>query len=327
MAPLAPTKKPPKINATLALQGLADAAAHDWVVGLSGGRDSVALLNVLISARKATPGKLRAVHVHHGLSPNADAWAAFCESLCATLNVPITVTRVQVDVRPRMSVEAQAREARYFALKNTYDANEIVALAHHADDQIESCLLQLLRGAGPRGLAAMPLFAPANTKRPPLWRPLLGVTREQIDEYVEHHALTHIEDESNTNTRFKRNALRADVLPVLAKHFPAYRTSILRAIEHQQAVVAMLDDATVESAHLSTLPLARLRETNAAQAAEHLRRWLQAQGFPMPPATRTREAVRQLRALTTDQRFRLQLADGWALVVERDELHARPLAA
>ncbi len=291
------------------------AEAREIIVGVSGGRDSVALLHALhLSAHSP---KLRAVHVHHGLSAHADAWAAFCETFCKTLGVRLDIARVHVETGARISVEAAARTARYAALRAACGADSVVALAHHADDQIESFLLQLLRGAGPRGLAAMPDFSQANATRPALWRPLLGVTRADIAAYVSAHGLTHIEDDSNVNRRFKRNALRLDVLPQIETHFPDYRSALLRSIQLQQTALATINELTVPAAQTGPLPLEILRDCTLEHSTERLRRWLSHNALPLPPATRTREAVRQLREITNDQHFRLQLGLAWELRVKQ----------
>ncbi|WP_233196532.1 tRNA lysidine(34) synthetase TilS, partial [Chromobacterium sinusclupearum] len=164
-------------------------------LGLSGGLDSVALLSLLCAAREhRSELVLSAVHVHHGLSPNADAWAAHCQALCDSLGVPLRIERVQVSAGGGESLEAAAREARYAAYRRS--AAEVIVLAHHQDDQAETVLLQLLRGGGVKALAAMP----ALRELPPgkrLWRPLLNFTRQQLEDHVRAQGLAWVEDESN----------------------------------------------------------------------------------------------------------------------------------
>jgi tRNA(Ile)-lysidine synthase len=295
--------------------------ATTLAVGLSGGRDSVALLHALRDSERSTG--LRAVHVHHGLSTHADTWARFCVDLCANWNVPCKVVQVRVETGPRISVEAAARQARYAALSTVLSPNEVLATAHHADDQIESFFLQLLRGAGPRGLAAMSAVSSATSKRPALFRPLLALSRAEIDHYVSEHALAHIEDDSNDDHRFKRNALRKELLPVLERHFPDYRVGVLRSIALQQNTLAALDTTTQLAAVRGPLPLTALRGISPSVACEVLRRWLHHNELPLVPARRTQEAVRQLQSLTTDQDFRLALDGAWVLIVRGQSLHAR----
>jgi tRNA(Ile)-lysidine synthase len=187
------------------------------VIALSGGRDSVALLDATLGCSEARALNIVAVHVHHGLSIHADEWAQFCAKLCGARNVRFLERRVDVPRFPRTSVEAAARRVRYDALADAASAVNARALflAHHQDDQAETVLLQLLRGAGPHGLAAMPSsrIDPAGW----LWiRPLLDVPRSAIDAYIHGRRLAWIDDDSNIDSRFARNALRARVVPSLA---------------------------------------------------------------------------------------------------------------
>src|SRR5204862_1439348 len=150
-----------------------------------------------------------AIHVHHGLSPNADRWADLCSAQCTTRNVALNLHRLHLARAPGESLEAQARDARYECLLSA--GVDVVTLAHHADDQAETVLLQLLRGAGPQGLAAMPAFRPGH---PALLRPLLELPREALAAYAAARALTWIEDESNADRRHARNFIRHEIAPV-----------------------------------------------------------------------------------------------------------------
>jgi tRNA(Ile)-lysidine synthase len=190
------------------------------LVGLSGGVDSVVLLHAL-----AQEGlDLGAVHVHHGLSPNADEWARFCRRLCARLRVRLTVRRV----RPKKKTEEAARAARYAALRKLpFGA---LVLAHQLDDQAETVLLNLLRGAGPRGASGMPARGTIDGRV--LLRPLLDVSREAIVAYARDHGLEWVEDESNASDAFSRNFIRLHVAPLLASRYPRWREALARAARH-----------------------------------------------------------------------------------------------
>src|SRR5690348_10777764 len=191
-------------------------------VGLSGGVDSVVLLHAL---SRYLP--LRAVHVHHGLSRNADAWTRFCRALCKRLDVPLTVRRVRVRQNGR-GLEAAAREARYAVFEKL--PVEAVALAHQLDDQAETVLMNLLRGAGARGASGIPAVRRFRGKL--LVRPLLDVPREAIAGYARHHGLGWIEDESNTLEDLTRNFLRRRIGPLLAERYPRWREALARAARH-----------------------------------------------------------------------------------------------
>ena len=193
-------------------------------VGLSGGVDSVVLLHQL---KKNSQAKLRAVHVHHGLSPNADAWASFCRSFCKRLGIPLSVTRVSVR-RAGKGLEAAAREARYDAFRR--DKAKVIALAHNLDDQAETVLMNLLRGAGARGASGMAEHSRLGDKT--LWRPLLGMPRPKIEAYARKHKLEWIEDESNANEALTRNFIRRSVGPLLEQKFPQWKRSLARAARH-----------------------------------------------------------------------------------------------
>ena len=191
-------------------------------VGLSGGVDSVVLLHAL---SRHLP--VRAVHVHHGLSGNADAWARFCRALCRRLGVPLTVRRVRIRKNGK-GLEAAAREARYAVFDRL--PVEAVALAHQLDDQAETVLMNLLRGAGARGASGIPVVRRFHGKL--LVRPLLEVPRELIVDYARQHGLPWIEDESNAAEDLTRNFLRRRIGPLLAERYPRWRQALARAARH-----------------------------------------------------------------------------------------------
>ena len=193
-------------------------------VGLSGGVDSVVLLHLLSQNREI---RLQAFHVHHGLSPNADSWAKFCVAFCKSLDVPLVVRKVSVR-RAGKGLEAAAREARYAAFAKA--KADCLALAHNLDDQAETVLMNLLRGAGARGASGMPVRARFGEKT--LWRPLLGTTRSEIQAYARRHALEWIEDESNADESLTRNFIRRRVAPLLETKFPGWKESLARAARH-----------------------------------------------------------------------------------------------
>src|SRR5437899_6891392 len=184
------------------------AALLGVAIGLSGGRDSMVLLDALAAATPAHGVSLSALHVHHGISPHADSWAEFCAVECARRAVPFTVHCVQVQDAATLGIEAAARAARY-AVFETIVA-DFIALAHHAGDQAETLLLQLLRGAGPQGLAAMPLVRPLHSGCA-LLRPFLSLPDSAIEAYAKARELAWVDDESNASTTLKRNFLRHEL--------------------------------------------------------------------------------------------------------------------
>lgn len=253
---MASSRKPPSADpGGLALRG------RRVAVGLSGGVDSVVLLHLLREMRRRAGFRLEAIHVHHGLSPHADAWARFCRSLCLRWRVPLAVRRVRV-VRRGRGLEAAARAAR----RSAFEAHpaEVIALAHHLDDQAETVLLNLLRGAGVRGAGGMPVVGRLGGKS--LWRPLLAERRASLVAYARAHGLRWVEDESNADASLTRNFLRLRVGPVLETRFPRWREALGRAARH----MARADDRA-ERALRAYLRRAGLRAPSEAKLAEMLR--------------------------------------------------------
>jgi tRNA(Ile)-lysidine synthase len=196
-------------------------------VALSGGVDSAALLQACHGIRARQPAvTLRAIHVSHGLQPTAADWPAICAALCTRLDVPFETIDLQLVPPPGASVEAAARDARYAALQSRLAPGEALLTAHHQDDQLETVLLQLFRGAGLAGIAAMPASAPLGHGL--LLRPLLGVTRAEIDAYARAAGIGRIEDPMNLSPRFDRGLLRRDVIPVVRARWRNTKSSARR---------------------------------------------------------------------------------------------------
>jgi len=269
---------------------------------LSGGRDSMALLDAGARALRERGRDAIAFHVHHGLQAGADAWAAHCARECVSRGIAYAERRVSVPVIPRGSVEASARDARYAALRELARERGVttIALAHHQDDQAETLLLQLGRGAGPAGLAAMP--AEHVDADGLAWcRPLLGVTRAAIAAYAEALALPHVDDPSNADKRWRRNAVRGDVAPAWRAAMPGYPATIARAAEHQADAAALLDalaerdaqDAGYDAA-AGSFAAATLVALDDARARNLMRWFLRRHGLPPPSSARLRAMVDQL---------------------------------
>lgn len=213
-------------------------------IGLSGGADSVALLHALTLYRDSVSGSLNlaAIHVHHGLNANADAWADFCAALCREYAVPLAIERVKIDAHS-LGVEAAARLARYRAFAAQMGSGSL-ALAHHADDQVETQLLAMLRGGGLRALAAMPEQRVSGSLN--ILRPLLNASRVEIEQYIQQHHLPHIHDSSNDNTDFLRNWVRHDLLPHIQARVPHIQQHILGSIAVLQDELAILNNVLAQ---------------------------------------------------------------------------------
>lgn len=282
------------------------------LLGLSGGMDSVVLLHLLHGLASRYGWRISALHVHHGISPNADAWADFCATLCAAYGVPLHIERVNISaLRGEHGIEAAARRLRHAAFAR--QDCDFVALAHHADDQVETMLLQLLRGAGIRGAAAMPVLSrvegavlhthsrserPASEFRHATLRPLLDVPRRDLLEYAQQHGLRWVEDESNADDSYARNFLRHRLLPVLEQKFPAYRDTLSRSTRHFAEASELLDELARQDApdweSRTPLEIAFLRSLSRPRAKNLLRYFLHTNRVPMPHDAQLAEMLHQL---------------------------------
>lgn len=268
-----------------ALRGMPARPLH---VGFSGGVDSAALLHLLSGITAARDAGLRAIHVHHGLSPQADAWAAHCQRFCDALGVPLTILRVEVVRDAGDGLEAAARKARHAAFGSVLGEDEVLVAAHHRDDQAETFLLRALRASGPDGLGAMrPL---RKFGRCWLWRPLLGVPRAALLAYAQQQGLTWVEDSSNDDIALDRNYLRHRVLPLLRERWPhADAAFALSAALCAEAGTLLADEdaaalADVRSVDPNALDVDKLKRLPMSRRARVLRRWIEELALPPLPA-------------------------------------------
>ena len=292
-------------------------------VGLSGGLDSVVLLHGLSRlCASGLPCELSAVHVHHGLSPHADAWADFCRQLCERLEVALAVERVEVPRATGDGLEAAARRQRLAVFARC--PADWLALAHHRDDQAETVLFRLVRGAGVRGAAGMSgERVPATGPR--IIRPLLGVPRATIAAHAAEQALSWIEDESNADRRHRRNHLRHAVLPCIAQQFPAAAQALARAAGHFAEAAQLLDELAVIDRSLvaggeGRIDLRRFNRLSASRARNLLRHELQGAGLRAPETRWLDEALRQLASVGAASATCIGTVDG-ELRVYRGELY------
>ena len=284
-------------------------------VGFSGGLDSVVLLDVLAAhSRGSRP--LAAVHVHHGLSPDADAWAAFCRAFCEARRIPLAIEHVHVDRSAPDGVEGAARRARYAVYAARPEP--VVALAHHLDDQAETVLLQMLRGTGMKGIAAMPELRTLAGGSTRIFRPLLGVPRSALAAHAEAARLQWITDGSNADAAYDRNFLRHEVAPLLDARFPGWREAAHRLARHAAGADGLLEALAridgVPAKPGEGLPIDA--SLPAARRGNALRAWLALNGIAMPSEARLAEMSRQLYDARDDARVRIAHA-GVALARHR----------
>jgi len=298
--------------------------SNRWIVAYSGGVDSTVLLHVLRQA--CYDGSVVALHVHHGLHPHADDWAAHCQQVCDALDVPLTVVRVTVDRASGEGVEAAARRVRYAAFETAInDPCDVLVAAHHRDDQSETFLLRALRASGADGLGAMREWRELANGW--LWRPLLDVPRTQLLAYAQHNGLAWIDDPSNLDTDPDRNFLRHAVFPLLRERWPAADAAFARSAALLSEAASLLEAQDAASlAEASTidpnvLSLDRLHAMPPARRARVLRSWIAALGLPPLPG----EGIARIESDLFDARADADAAFAWSDVVIRrwrDVLHA-----
>lgn len=307
---------------------------HDFVadaplcVALSGGMDSVVLLHCLLSLKKFS--SIRALHINHQLSDNANSWQRHCESLCAHLEVPLT--SIVVDVRSELGanqegLENAARNCRYQAFEENIGSGETLLLGHHADDQYETMLLRLMRGAGVRGLSAIPISRALG--QGVLVRPLLAIARQQLLDYAQNSQLSWIEDESNQNSQYDRNFCRNEVLPLLATRWPSYRSSwakssqLLGEADELMQALAEIDIAAAATEEVAVLNLGTLHLLSPARLRNTIRYWLLGLGQGDIGWRKLNAIVDAFAATQKNTRVLLETTD-LRLIVHAGYLHALP---
>lgn len=307
-------------------QALADfSPGLPFAVAFSGGADSMALL---LACTRRWPGQVRAVHIHHGLQVAADDFEAHCRAMCFRLSVPLAVRRVQAGHAPGQSPEDAARKARYAALADAVHTEwpdvKDVALAQHADDQVETFLIALSRGAGLPGLACMP----KHWQRLGLnWhRPVLSIPGAALREWLHSQGQNWVEDPSNADQKFTRNRIRARVLPALAEALPAFRETFARSAAHAAQAQEVLDEVAAQDLAQVDVPprIQALQTLSRARQALVLRHWLRQHHSTTPSTVQLHELLDQVAACTTrGHRLHLKVGQGF---VERDGVRLKFLS-
>ena len=297
------------------LQTLLNNQQRRFSVALSGGVDSVVLLHLMTTMRKQYPElEIEAVYVNHGLSQHAGEWQRFCQSLCEELDVAFKAVHVEIVERSRTSLEAQAREARYQALDENCLAGSVLLLGQHLNDQLETFLLRLKRGSGLQGLASMQQQRLLASERV-CFRPLINITREQIEQFADEFAITHITDDSNSDERFDRNFLRHQVMPLLTMRFQGFEKSAARSIRLLQKQQSLLDEYTQSDLEqcqnlrggLSCESVAKFSE---ARQANLVRAWLNQFTHQLPSENQLRQIIEQGLTAKADAQLKISLQSG-----------------
>lgn len=280
-------------------------APHYWVA-YSGGLDSHTLLHAMAGLRPHLPGaELHAIHINHALQPDAQQWSEHCAQVCAALKIPYRAVHVNAAPAAGESPEAAARSARYQALAGVMSNGDALLTAHHRDDQAETLLLQLLRGSGPHGLAAMPACATFGAGMH--LRPLLEFTRTQLHHYATQQDLNWIEDQSNFATHYDRNYLRQEIMPRLAARWPGVSATFARSARHAADGAYLLDMlAQSDLEHVAaeprdTLSVARLKTLDQPRQRNLLHAWFKYLHLPLPAAVHIEHILSDVVAVAADR--------------------------
>nr|WP_063573703.1 tRNA lysidine(34) synthetase TilS [Luteibacter rhizovicinus] len=287
---------------------LDDVPGVPLVVAFSGGPDSTALLHALAGQMPRPP--LRALHVDHGLHADSATWAVHCRRMCDSLGVPIDVVRVTVDLTRGEGIEAAARRARHDAFASALKPGEHIVLAHHRDDQMETVLLKLMRGAGPDGLAGMRPMRPLAAGV--LWRPLLDLPRAALLDHIAANGLSTLHDPSNDDPRIARGYLRATVIPALVDQWPQAAISITHSARLCREAADGLREGWIEALNRlrrdeNTLDAREWLDLHPAWRAPLLDHWLHAASLSAPTTAQRDALERQIREASAE---RLPLV-GW----------------
>ena len=305
------------------LQALPENPERSIVLGYSGGVDSEVLAFVLAEYAKQHPSiKVKLIYVHHGLSVNADDWQQHCQEQAEQYQLSFIAKQVEVEQGARKSLEAEARKVRYQAFKKEMYIGDVLLTAHHQDDQLETLLLALKRGQGPKGLGAMAEQQPLDGG---FWqlRPLLNFTKQQIIDFAAHYKLKHIEDESNQDTQFERNFLRQDIIPLLKQRWPAIALTASRSAElcteQQQLLNEISQEKVAEFIQTSkyanrVFNLHGFYELSPAWQRQLFRTFLDIEQLPIPSKVQLDEILKQLLYAKEDAQVNIKVS---GLVVRR----------
>lgn len=301
-------------------------AAQSICVGLSGGIDSVVLLHIL---RQLDPAiALTAIHVNHNLSPNAATWSEFCQSFCAKLGVPLQIETINLKRLGGESLENTARKARQNILLQSPAA--AIALAHHQNDQVETILSQLLRGSDLHNIGAMRAI---NERRGKLfWRPLLQISRIQIEEYAASFGLEYIVDESNLDTKFLRNFIRHDVLPLLKRWDSNITQKILNLNVGLQKILAITDEVAVADLGLcccdgKNINIAAFKHFSCNRQINLLSQFIKCNMLPLPSSKQLLEFAQQASTSGWDKKPQLRLDANTSLVKYKQNIYLSSVSA
>ena len=289
-------------------------------VALSGGCDSMVLLHALNELKDELNFKLNAIHIHHGISPNADKWLSFCVNECEKIKVTHKEKKIDIQSERHLGVEGAARKLRYEALDQLRE--ETLTSAHHQNDQAETLFLQLIRGSGLKGLASMPHYHEGRD----IWKPLLNVNRKTIKEYAELNNVLFIEDESNLDMHYDRNFLRHEIFPILSERFPHLIKTLTRSVNHiaeglnLTETIAKEDAKSFFSDDLSRLSLMMTKELPKDRVINLIRWWLNKNFILMPSKKTIDNLYEQIIKIKKDNSLLIKISNKINVRAFQDEL-------
>lgn len=263
-----------------------------WIA-YSGGLDSQVLLH--LCANSIINNKIKAIHIHHGLSNNADQWVEHCKEICQNLKIPLIIKRIQINEIKRKSLEEIARKERYQIFEELLEENDVLLMAHHADDQAETFLFRALRGSGVEGLSAIP--QQRKLGKGLLYRPLLNFSRMELQKYAHENNLKWIEDESNQSEEFDRNFLRKQIIPVLKNRWKGLEKTLCRTAQIQTETaqllleVAQQDLAQCIGENSFMLKIKKLLQLSEQRQTNLLRYWLKDLNFEIPSRAKIKQIL------------------------------------
>lgn len=305
-------------------------APKAYWVGFSGGADSTALLQALHESRENLPAPVRAVHFDHGLQPDSEEWTEHCREFCAARDIPLHTERLEIQRDGRISLEEAARNVRYRAVTALLDDGEMYLTAHHAEDQAETLFLNLMRGSGIEGLAAIPVLR--TLERGWVARPLLDVHRGELEDFLERRNIAWLEDPSNLDRAFDRNFLRHELFPLLEARWPGVARRLVRTARNARAgsnaLARFIEGETGRWLQDPLrLPVSRLMAVDGGMRSLVLRHWLRRHEVPTLPEARMGEFLKQLANSHPDSQPAVAW-DNWSIRRYRDDLwlqHDLPL--
>lgn len=271
---------------------------HFWIA-YSGGGDSNLLLFLFKTLRDegilSTP--FSAIHINHGLQEASNEWETRCATQCNIWNIPFQVERLNLKIKPKESIESVAREQRYAALSAIVQEDEYVVTGHHADDQAETVLVQLLRGAGPKGLSGMPEKTVLGKGF--LWRPLLSFPKKMLHEYALAQQIEWIEDPSNNDVRFTRNFLRHSIMPLLKERWPTVELTLSRVAQHCAGTEKIIEEVTSQDLLVvktpeNTLLVDELKKFTVERQRQIIRQWIKTLALPQPATIHVERIIKEM---------------------------------